>query len=88
MSRHVPRRLKRVVDRMGSGQVAVTDKVFTVEDLRDIITSVLAERENKLKEEFAATLHERLGEQFRDFTKFNEDYVSRQMKGRDFTYLS
>lgn len=73
---------------MATGQVGAADKVFTVSDLRDIISSVLAEREAKLNEDFARILHERLAEQFRDFTKFNEDYVSRQLRGRDVAYLS
>eukprot|EP00177_Eucheuma_denticulatum_P005339 GFKZ01009699.1.p1 GENE.GFKZ01009699.1~~GFKZ01009699.1.p1 ORF type:complete len:202 (+),score=39.61 GFKZ01009699.1:625-1230(+) len=88
LSRHVPRRLKRVVEKMASGVIADKDKVFTVADLREIITSVLAEREQKLSEDFAKVLHERLAEQFRDFTKFNEDYVARQLRGKDLAYLS
>lgn len=73
---------------MSTGHVGTADKVFTVTDLRDIISSVLAEREAKLSEDFARILHERLAEQFRDFTTFNEDYVTRQLRGRDFAYLS
>lgn len=88
LARHVPRRLKRVVERVASGAVGPAEKVFTVADLRDIVTSVVAERETKLSEEFAGVLNDRLAEQFRDFTKFNEDYVTRQMRGREFTYLS
>lgn len=88
LARHVPRRLKRVVERVSCGDVAAGEKLFTVADLRDIVTSVIAEREAKLSEEFANILNDRLAEQFRDFTKFNEDYVSRQLRGRDFAYLS
>lgn len=88
LARHVPRRLKRVVEKMAAGTIADKDKVFTVADLREIISSVLAEREAKLSEEFAKILHERLAEQFRDFTKFNEDYVTRQLRGTDLAYLS
>lgn len=73
---------------MAGGQVGTGEKVFTVADLRDIINSVLAEREAKLNDDFARILHDRLAEQFRDFTKFNEDYVTRQLRGRDFAYLS
>lgn len=84
----MPRRLKRVVEKMAAGTITDKEKIFTVADLREIISSVLAEREAKLSEDFAKILHERLAEQFRDFTKFNEDYVTRQLRGTDLAYLS
>lgn len=88
LSRHLPRRLKRVVDRLAAGQVPAAERLFTLTDLREIVTSLLAEHEAKLNDHFTVTLSERLAEQFRDFTKFNEDYVSRQLRGTDVAYLS
>lgn len=88
LARHFPKRLKRVVERVASGTVAPGEKLFTVEDVREIVTSVVAEREEKLKGDFALVLNDRLAEQFRAFTKFNEDYISRELRGKDLTYLS
>lgn len=88
LARHAPRRLRRVVEKMATGSITDKDKVFTAADLKEIITSVMQEREAKLSEEYAKDLHERLAQQFRDFTKFNEDYVSRRLRGTDFAYLS
>lgn len=88
LAQHVPRRLKKVAEKVATGHVTTNEKLFSVNDVRDIVESVLAERESKLKEEFTKVLNERLAEQFRDFTKFNEDFVSRQYRGRDYSYLS
>lgn len=86
--RHVPKRLKKVVEKLANGHIAISEKVFNVHDIRDICNSVVSEKEAKLSEEFAKILHERLAEQFRDFTKFNEDYVTRRLRGKDSPYLS
>lgn len=88
LAKHCPKRLKRVVERVANGEASLIDKLFSVNDLREIITSVLAQREAELTADFTNTLHDRLAEQFRDFTKFNEDYVSRTLRGRDSAYLS
>lgn len=88
MARHLPRRLRKVVDRLASGEVTNGERLFTMMDLREIVASVMAEHEAKLTDKFTISLHERLAEQFRDFTKFNEDYVARQLRGTDVAYLS
>lgn len=88
LAQHVPKRLKRVAERVASGEVSLAERIFNVLDVRDIVESVLSERESKLKEEYTKLLNERLAEQFRDFTKFNEDYVSRQYRSKDCPYLS
>lgn len=87
-AQHVPRRLKRVADKVVLGQVSTTDKLFSVVDVRDIVESVLVERETKLQDEYQKVLDDRLAEQFRDFTKFNEDHVARHLRTKDCTYLS
>lgn len=88
LARHVPKRLKRVVQRYANGQVCAGEKLFTVGDVREIVTSVVAEREHKLGEEFARMLEEKLAQQFRDFSRYNEDYLARQSRARDCSYLS
>lgn len=88
LAHHVPKRLKKVADKVATGQVSTTEKIFSVVDVREIVESVLADREAKLKEEYTRLLNDRLAEQFRDFTKFNEDHVARHFRGKDFAYLS
>lgn len=88
LARHLPRKLKRVLERLASGQVSNSERLFTWADLKDIVSSVLQEHEGKLQSKYTELLHERLAQQFRDFTKFNEDYVSRQLRGTDVAYLS
>lgn len=88
LARHLPRKLRRVVERLAAGQVSSSELLFSLGDLREVVNSVLAERDVVLADQFNATLNERLAEQFRDFTKFNEDYVSRQLRGTDVAYLS
>lgn len=88
LSRHIPRRLRRLVSKLSSGEVSFDDKIISVNEVRDIVTSALEERETRLREEFTQLLHERLAEQFNDFTRFNQDYVKRTLRGRDESYLS
>lgn len=91
LARHVPKRLKKVVDRVAAGQTAPGERLFSLADLREIVTSVVTEREQRLGEDFAKVLQEKLAEQFRDFSRFNEDYISRDMRtrdARDCSYLS
>lgn len=88
LARHVPKRLKKVVARYAAGTVAPGEKLFTAADLREIVTSVCAEREEKMGEDFQKLLQEKMSEQFRQFTRFNEDFISRKMRDRDCSYLS
>lgn len=88
LARHVPKRLKKVVARYAAGSIPPGEKLFTAVDLREIVTSVCAEREEKMSEDFQKLLDEKLAEQFRTFTRFNEDFISRKMRDRDCSYLS
>jgi hypothetical protein len=62
--------------------------LFTYDQVKEIVNRAVAEREAQLRVEYDMILNERLQEQFRNFTKFNEDYISRQLKQSDFSYLS
>lgn len=89
LARHLPRRLKRVLlERLASGQVASSERLFTWADLKEIVQSVVQEHETDLQSKYTDLLNQRLAQQFQDFTKFNEDYVSRQLRGTDVAYLS
>jgi len=64
------------------------ERLFTYEQVREIVNRALAEREGQLRMEYDKILQEKLQEQFQNFAKFNEDYISRQFKQTDFSYLS
>jgi len=58
------------------------EKLYTHDEVKEIINRVLAEREAALRTEYDRILQERLQEQYQSFSKFNEDYISRQMRNR------
>lgn len=64
------------------------ERLFTYAEVKEIIGRVVSEKEAAIKAEYDRVLHDCLQEQFRNFAKFNEDYVSRQFKQSDFSYLS
>ena len=66
----------------------IHEKLFTFEQVKEIVQRFVAEKEAALREEYDRILQERLQEQFRNFAKFNEDYISRQLKNSDWSYLS
>jgi len=66
----------------------LNERLFSYTEVREIINRVLAEREAVLRAEYDNILQDRLQEQYRNFAKFNEDYISRQLKQSDFSYLS
>jgi len=56
--------------------------------VRAMIEKAVAEREAQIRAEYDYILQERLQEQYRVFSKFHEDYISRQLKDSDFSYMS
>ena len=66
----------------------LTEKMFSYNEVREIVARAVAEREAQLRVEYDRILQEKLQEQYISFSKFNEDYVSRQFKSTDFSYLS
>merc|ERR1711957_133693 len=58
--------------------------MFSLEQVRDIVTRTVEARERVLREEYDRVLQE----QWQSFAKFNEDYVSRTLKSSDLSYLS
>lgn len=65
-----------------------TERTFSYEQVKAIVNKIVAEREAFIRAEYDQVLLERLQEQFRSFSNFNEDYISRQFKNSDFSYLS
>jgi len=62
--------------------------LYTAEQVKQIVLDALEERDIQLREEYNQILHDRLREQFDNFTRFNQDYISRHLKKSDFSYLS
>jgi len=65
-----------------------TEKMYSHEELTSIVSKVVQQREHALRAEYNKVLQAKLAEQFQSFTKFNEDYISRQIKGNPFSYVS
>lgn len=49
--------------------------MFSIEDLQDVITKAIQEREEQLRIEYDTILAQRQQEQFQTFAKFNDDYI-------------
>lgn len=64
------------------------EKTYSHEELTSIVSKVVEQRERALREDYNKLLQAKLSEQFQSFTKFNEDYISRQIKGNPFSYVS
>jgi hypothetical protein len=72
----------------GGDKEAKGDKMYSHEELTSIVSKVVQQREAALREDYNNLLQAKLSEQFQSFTKFNEDYISRQIKGNPFSYVS
>lgn len=67
---------------------ATGEPLFTLEQVKDIVRRAVDEKERCLRGLYDRILQEKLQEQFRAFAKFNEDYISRQLKSGDLSYCS
>ena len=66
----------------------VTGEVlFSLEQVKDIVRRAVCEKERALREQYDAILQRKLQEQYQAFAKFNEDYISRQARGTDMSYV-
>ena len=54
--------------------------LLTMDQVRDIVRRAVDEKERSLREQYDRILQQKLQEQFASFSKFNEDYISRQLK--------
>jgi len=64
------------------------EPLFSLDQVKDIVRHAVDEKERTLREQYDRILHDKLQEQFRSFAKFNEDYISRQLKSGDLSYCS
>merc|ERR1712070_564711 len=64
------------------------ERLYTSEELREIVQRALMRREGELRAEYDQILQARLSEQFNNFRRFHEDYVSRQLNQSSYSYMS
>jgi hypothetical protein len=62
--------------------------LFTMDQVKDIVRRAVEEKERALREQYDRVLSVKLQEQYQAFAKFNEDYISRQLKTSDLNYIS
>lgn len=87
ISAYVPLKFWKILNsRRGEGQEY--EKLFSLKELKEIVAEALANKTRHLAYRYNAVLQEKLAEQFQSFSKFNEDYVARQLKERECSYLS
>jgi hypothetical protein len=64
------------------------EHLFTSEDVREIVARAVAKREGEVRTEYDQVLQTQMAEQFNNFRRFHEDYVSRQLNQSDYSYMS
>jgi hypothetical protein len=74
--------------RRSNKSINETEKLYTEAEVNEIVTRALQKREYELQLKYDAILQRLLQEQYNSFAKFNEDYISRQIKPTDLSYLS
>eukprot|EP00004_Rigifila_ramosa_P017612 TRINITY_DN429_c0_g1_i1.p1 TRINITY_DN429_c0_g1~~TRINITY_DN429_c0_g1_i1.p1 ORF type:complete len:182 (+),score=47.93 TRINITY_DN429_c0_g1_i1:633-1178(+) len=63
-------------------------RMYSEEEVKQILNAALEERETKLREVYDRILLEKMQEQFNCFSRFNEDFISRQLRSNECSYLS
>jgi len=72
----------------GNSNSVPCEKLFTLEEVKEIVARVVAEREAALRQEYNQILERQLRDQFTVFSQYSEDNISRQLKQSDFSYMS
>ncbi|GJQ08230.1 hypothetical protein GpartN1_g21.t1 [Galdieria partita] len=88
VSAYIPLRFWKILNSKGESKDVENEKLFSLKEMKEIVSEALANKTRHLAYRYNAVMQERLAEQFQSFSKFNEDYVSRQLKERDCSYLS
>eukprot|EP00029_Vermamoeba_vermiformis_P012796 TRINITY_DN7757_c0_g1_i1.p1 TRINITY_DN7757_c0_g1~~TRINITY_DN7757_c0_g1_i1.p1 ORF type:complete len:213 (-),score=57.52 TRINITY_DN7757_c0_g1_i1:182-820(-) len=67
--------------------ISKTDRIFSIEDVKQIIQSAIEERESEIRKEYDRILEETLQDQFTKFSQFSQDYIDRQLKDSTYNYM-
>ena len=73
---------------LSSSSPTSTQPHYSLDQVKRIVKSALQLQEERLRDEYNAVLNELLREQFENFDRFNKDYISRQLRHTDLSYLS
>lgn len=65
-----------------------SEKKYSTDDVREIVKRAVEMREETLRLEYGALMQDKLAQQFSMFTTHNQDFISRQIKGNPFSYVS
>jgi len=65
-----------------------SEPLYTQQEVNKIVSLAVRETEEKLREVYDTILNEQLAEQFENFSKFNQDFVSRKLKNSTYDYMS
>jgi len=87
VDKYIPVRKRR---RDTTGQVLPTnpnEKVFSLQDVRHILTRALSKKEEELKKEFGAILESKLKEQYNTFARYHEDHISQKLRHSQHSYF-
>lgn len=64
------------------------ERLYTGDEVREIVQKAVAQREKELEATYNQVLHDRLEEQFNDYRRHHDDCVSRQLNQSDYSYMS
>ena len=64
-----------------------TDYIFTMEDILEIVSKAVNERESELREEYDNILSNRLYQQTVAFSSFNNEFISQKLKKRFYFFI-
>eukprot|EP00871_Galdieria_phlegrea_P002850 jgi/Galph1/3566/GphlegSOOS_G2197.1 len=85
---YIPLKFLKSLKRHGGSSDIENQKIFSWKEMKEIVSEALANKSRHLAYRYNAIIQEKLAEQFQSFSKFNEDYLARQLKERDCSYLS
>ncbi|EGC36278.1 hypothetical protein DICPUDRAFT_78070 [Dictyostelium purpureum] len=81
------------INNQNSGAILNTNtqqpqRLFTLEEVQEIVKKAVKENEEVIKAEYERIVKDKLIEQYQCFSKYNDDYLSRQMKESEYSYIS
>ncbi|KAJ1623382.1 hypothetical protein T492DRAFT_1055436 [Pavlovales sp. CCMP2436] len=74
--------------RAGACGLPDSTRTFGAAEVRAVVSRALELREAQLRAEYEKVLQTRLQEQFSSFSRYHEEYVSRQLRQSEFSYMS
>eukprot|EP01134_Creolimax_fragrantissima_P001311 CFRG1311T1 len=73
--------------RSGSPPKHGNDMLFTLDQVKNIVSKALEEREQQLRFQYEKILQEKLLDQFNEFSRFNQDNIHKRMSESTYSYM-